>query len=329
MSKADNKNSDYKTLAPPAKKGKTSSHPSSSLDKTSLESLENSRIDAHEKDSSPQTLINPYLKNKKRFPPEPFSETLETEKTARAEIFLPRDDEAEKTENLSFTEEQKSRKEQKRAERDRRLLSTDHWLARNGHAFSYIGLYLFSLLVFFRPYELSSALSFLSATAFYFALATLLVYLPTQLAAEGNLTVFPTEVKAVLVMTLLALLTIPIAKHPPTAWENFNDTFIKAVLMFIVMVNVLRTRNRLMGLIWLSLSMAFILSWQALDLFMKLFRDDGGFRRREFRDLLARRFSRSGRGLLGFGLEAGPQKPSQRQSGFHIGRAFSDPVRAR
>jgi hypothetical protein len=48
-------------------------------------------------------------------------------------------------------------------------------------------------------------------------------------------------------MTLLALITMPIAKDPPTAWAMFNDTFIKAVLMFIVMVNVLRTRRRLMG----------------------------------------------------------------------------------
>jgi putative inorganic carbon (hco3(-)) transporter len=96
-----------------------------------------------------------------------------------------------------------------------------------------------------------------------------LIYLPTQFATEGNLTILSTEVKAILALTLLAFLTIPIAKDPPTAWATFNDTFIKAVLMFIVMVNVLRTRRRLMGLMWISLAMAFILSYEALDLYMK------------------------------------------------------------
>ncbi|HEY0458841.1 MAG TPA: O-antigen ligase family protein [Pyrinomonadaceae bacterium] len=148
-------------------------------------------------------------------------------------------------------------------------MSDENWLRRNGHTFSYLGLYLFSILVLFRPYELVPGLSFLSATAFYFAIATLLIYIPTQLATEGSLTAMSTEVKAVLALTFLALVTMPIAKDPPTAWATFNDVFIKAVLMFIVMVNVLRTRRRLMGLMWLSLLMAFILSYQALDLYMK------------------------------------------------------------
>ena len=59
-------------------------------------------------------------------------------------------------------------------------------------------------------------------------------------------------------MTFIALITMPIAKSPGTAWEAFNDIFIKAVVMFIVMINVLRTRKRLMGMIWLSLSVGFV-----------------------------------------------------------------------
>ena len=69
-----------------------------------------------------------------------------------------------------------------------------------------------------------------------------------------------TEVKAVLAMTLIALLTMPIAKDPALAWEKFNDPFIKAVLIFIVLVNVVRTRKRLMGLMWLSISIGIYLS---------------------------------------------------------------------
>ena len=272
------KASDYKTLTPKAERGGKNSHAQSSL-----KAPGNSQVKAHEKGESSQTL-NPYrkpsethdanspdltnlhLKNTNQFPSPPFTETLETKETTRTEIFIAP---AETTEDLPYAGRQKRARLEKKAEKDRRLLSDENWLRRNGHTFSYLGLYLFSILVLFRPYELVPGLSFLSATAFYFAIATLLIYIPTQLATEGSLTAMSTEVKAVLALTFLALVTMPIAKDPPTAWATFNDVFIKAVLMFIVMVNVLRTRRRLMGLMWLSLLMAFILSYQALDLYMK------------------------------------------------------------
>jgi putative inorganic carbon (hco3(-)) transporter len=281
--------SDYKTLTPTNKNGgKNPPAPSS------LKAPINSQNKTHEKgENSPnlkpyekapdtqntnsqntnsqnlnsQNLTNLHLKNPNQFPSESLTSNFEP--TPRTEIFISPADVSEAAEDLPYAERQKRARIEKKAEKDRRLLGGENWLRRNGHTFSYLGLYLFSILVLFRPYELIPALSFLSATAFYFAIATLLIYIPTQFATEGNLTAMSTEVKAILALTFLALFTMPIAKDPPTAWAVFNDTFIKAVLMFIVMVNVLRTRRRLMGLMWLSLAMAFILSYQALDLYIK------------------------------------------------------------
>lgn len=161
----------------------------------------------------------------------------------------------------------KEAKKVKSEEKDTQLLAKDRWLVRNGHLVTYIGLYLFSILVLFRPYELVPALSFLSATAFYFGVATLAVYLPSQLASEGTLTILSTEVKAILVMTFIGLATIPIATSPGTAWDTFSDPFIKAVVIFIVMVNVVRTRKRLMGMIGLSLGIGVYLGFAALQLY--------------------------------------------------------------
>ena len=172
-------------------------------------------------------------------------------------------------EEPSFAEQTKSNKEKKRAEKDFALLNNERWLARNGHVLTYVGLYAFSIMVFFRPYELVSSLSFLSATAVYFAVATLLVYVPTQFSTEGNLTTLSTEVKCILALTAIALVTMPIAKSPGTAWEQFNDPYVKVVLMFIVMVNVLRTRERLIGLMWLSLGMGIYLSYTALGMYYR------------------------------------------------------------
>jgi O-antigen ligase len=157
-----------------------------------------------------------------------------------------------------------SKKDRKEA-KDRQLLTSDRWLVRNGHKLTYVGLFLFSIMVLFRPYEIVPALGFLSATAFYFALATILLFIPSQLATEGTLTTFPTEVKAVLAMVLIALLTMPIAKDPALAWETFNDP----VIIFIVLVNVVRTRQRLMGMMWLSFGIGVYLGFSALNLYLQ------------------------------------------------------------
>ncbi len=162
-----------------------------------------------------------------------------------------------------------SNKEQKRKEKDREILSKERWLATHGHTLTYICLFLFSIMVLFRPYEIVPGLGFLSATAFYFALATILVYLPSQFATEGNLTNLTTEVKAILAMTAIALITIPIAKDPGLAWFSLNDSFIKAVVIFIVLVNVVRTRSRLMGLMWLSFGIGIYLGYQAIDMYRR------------------------------------------------------------
>lgn len=151
--------------------------------------------------------------------------------------------------------------------KDDELLGRDRWLVRNGHLVTFIGLYLFSIMVLFRPYEIVPGLGFLAFTAFYFAIATMLIYAPSQLAIEGNLTMLSTEVKALLIMVALALITMPIARDPALAWESFNDTFIKAVVIFIVLVNVVRTRRRLMAMMWLSFGIGVYLSIRALQLY--------------------------------------------------------------
>ncbi len=161
----------------------------------------------------------------------------------------------------------KQRKQEKKAEKDRELLSSDRWLLRNGHGLTYIGIFLFTLVLYFRPYELFPVLSSLSSIAFILAIATLLIYLPTQLSSEGSLTILSTEVKCILFITFWALLTMPVAKSPGMAWETFNDSFNKVVLMFIVMVNTLRTPARLKGLMWLSIAVGVMLSFQAVELY--------------------------------------------------------------
>lgn len=155
-------------------------------------------------------------------------------------------------------------------------ISDETWLARNGHYLTYAGIFLFTLVLYFRPYELIPALSGFHSIALVIAVATLLVFLPTQFALEGSLTTLSIEVKCVLFITAWAVLTIPIAKNPGLAWSTFNESFIKVVLMFIVMVNTLRTEKRIKALMWLGIAVGMMLSWQALDLYQRgEFKTDG------------------------------------------------------
>src|SRR5215211_5467641 len=90
-------------------------------------------------------------------------------------------------------------------------LEAGKWEPKQGHTLTFACLFLFSIVLYFRPYELIPALSSLKTMAFYTGIVTLVVYFVTQLVVEGNLTARPREVNMVLLMALAALLSIPLA----------------------------------------------------------------------------------------------------------------------
>ncbi len=286
MSINKTKNSDYSSLSSSKKKDDKENHAQSTLKPSQKSNESNDNI----VENSEQKLVNYNKQQVQRIVPHHSADGESKTESAENSILEQKKSANEKEESLAEIENQdftkdeaeyfpiieedyatelKQRKKKVRAKKDFDILKNESWVVRNGHFLTYMGLYCFSVLVFFRPYELVPGLGFLSATAFYVAMATLFIYLPTQLATEGSLTTFSTEVKCVLIITILALMTIPIARSPALAWEEFNDSFSKAVIMFVVMVNVLRTRQRLMGIVWISLGIGIVLSYMALGMYMR------------------------------------------------------------
>jgi putative inorganic carbon (HCO3(-)) transporter len=139
------------------------------------------------------------------------------------------------------------------------------WILRRGHSLSYLGLFLFTAVLYFRPYELIPSLSAFSSMAFVIALLTLAVYFPSQLALEGNLTARPREVNLLMLLCLAALLSIPLAINRTEAWEGFSGNFVKVITMFIVMVNVVRTERRLKWMIFIALAISCVMSISAIS----------------------------------------------------------------
>ena len=135
---------------------------------------------------------------------------------------------------------------------------------RRGHALTYALLFLFTFVLYLRPSELYPS-PLTNSIAFLLGTATLAVFLFTQFALEGNLTARPREVSLVLVFCLLGLLSIPLAIAPGEAWATFSDTFIRCVLVFVVMANAVRTLPRLRGLLWLAIATGLVLSLGAVN----------------------------------------------------------------
>jgi putative inorganic carbon (hco3(-)) transporter len=139
------------------------------------------------------------------------------------------------------------------------------WIRRKGHTLTFCALFLFTVILYFRPYELVPGLSSFTSMAFYVGIITLGIYAITQIVVEGNLTARTREINLALLLGVTALLSIPFAVSPGEAWTTFNDLLIKALLIFIVIVNVVRTKRRLYLLILLSMVVSLYLSFYAIQ----------------------------------------------------------------
>jgi O-antigen ligase len=135
---------------------------------------------------------------------------------------------------------------------------------KHGHVFSYAALFLFTLILYARPAEFyPSALT--ASIALLAGIATLGFFVPTQLSLEGTLTARPREVNLVLLFCLTGLLSVPLAINRQEAWLEFSGTFIRCIVIFVVIVNVVRTEARLKGLIFLAMAAGMWLSFEAVN----------------------------------------------------------------
>lgn len=132
-----------------------------------------------------------------------------------------------------------------------------------GHGLTFIGISLFTFWVYARPYEWSESLAWLSSAAFWIAISTVLVFIPTQLNLGNRLTVLESEVKLVLLLISAALVSISQSLDHSRSWTEFID-YSKVVLIFILMVNVVRTRGRLKILIFIILAITEVLAIAAV-----------------------------------------------------------------
>ena len=149
------------------------------------------------------------------------------------------------------------------AANSRERLSKFPFLKR-GHALTYASLFLFTVILYARPAEFYPS-PLTASMALIVGLVTLTIYFPSQLALETTLSARPREVNLILLFCLTGLLSIPLAINPSEAWLQFSGTFIRCIVIFIVMVNAVRTQSRLKGLLLIAIAVSCWLSLGALN----------------------------------------------------------------
>jgi O-antigen ligase len=115
-----------------------------------------------------------------------------------------------------------------------------HWLA-------FACVYLFTLMLYARPNDLFPAIGDFPLVKIV-AVSALAIYILSKGAAGDRLSVWTLEMTMLVAIAALGLLFMPIAASPKDSVDTLTDTYLKTVIIFILMVNLIDTRQRLFSL---------------------------------------------------------------------------------
>jgi multisubunit Na+/H+ antiporter MnhB subunit len=116
---------------------------------------------------------------------------------------------------------------------------------RGSHLLAFVGLFVFTLLLYARPNDLFPDLFGDFSTVKFIAVPTILIYIISKLVAGERLTEWPIEVKMVAVILALCVAFIPLSAAPGDSIDRLSDPFLKVVAMFVLMANLINTKLRL------------------------------------------------------------------------------------
>ena len=107
------------------------------------------------------------------------------------------------------------------------------------------GLFLFTMMLYIRPNDLVPGAFETFQIVKIVAIFTILAYIGSQMSRGKPITVWPLEMKMLVVILLLAIAFTPLAVSPKTSIETLSDSFFKVVTIFVLMLNLIDTRARL------------------------------------------------------------------------------------
>jgi hypothetical protein len=122
-----------------------------------------------------------------------------------------------------------------------------------GNSLAFAGLYVFTLLLYARPNDLLPGIFGAFPIVKMVAVLTALTYGASRFVASRPITIWPLEVRMLLLMVILAVLFMPFAVSPQDSVDTFSDTFFKIVLIFVLIINLVTSHKRLHSMLKLML----------------------------------------------------------------------------
>ena len=112
-----------------------------------------------------------------------------------------------------------------------------------GHTVAYAGLILFTALLYLRPNDLLPIGTF--PIVKIMTIGTLAAFFVERLLMGGPLSVMPRPFKYLLALAVMTILSIPFGLDPSASFTGFTDVFVKTLLVFLLMINVVTSFRRL------------------------------------------------------------------------------------
>jgi len=135
---------------------------------------------------------------------------------------------------------------------------------RRRHRLAYAGVALFTLLLYLRPNEMFPETFGTFPLVKIVGIVMLIAYLLSRLYWSEKITVLPIELKMAFAIYLLGWLHTPFAIDPAGSIATLTDTYLKVLLVFMLMINLLGDRQRLVLIMKLIVVCGAVLAFGAI-----------------------------------------------------------------
>jgi len=127
--------------------------------------------------------------------------------------------------------------------------SSDQPQKRGSQGLAFAGLFLFTLLLYIRPNDFFPGLFNVFPIVKIVAITTIIIYIGGRISRGQQLTHWPVELKTLVAIVALGIVFLPIAQSKSDNIDMLTDTFLKVVIIFVLMINLIDTKERLYSLL--------------------------------------------------------------------------------
>jgi putative inorganic carbon (HCO3(-)) transporter len=117
---------------------------------------------------------------------------------------------------------------------------------KSSSRFAFTCLYLFTMMLYIRPNDILPIGTF--PLVKIVAILMLIAYIGSKMSLGEPITIWPLEMKMLAVIVLLGIIFTPISVSPMLSVETLTDSFFKVVSIFILIINLIDSRERLRSL---------------------------------------------------------------------------------